>query len=401
MTPQHIVFSNGQKADIYVMSGLEKLVEPIATQIDDALKEREQLGLSLPKRLQLHIDYHFMEGATACASPATPPILRVNALGQAAMNTRCDDYRTVCMFFNAVRSVYTDMPQETLLRIVEDAKVLDAVEAEGGEYFEKMKRHVASLGRPYDEFKRHVISTQPLVKQAFGRAKTKIVTDVRGQKINDVRHELDHIDFFSSPLVQQHTDLQNRVGTLTMQLEAGDVSVSKELAAAQLELLKYDAKYNPIIELRAFVFDYIMPGEWINADFSQIRDNAVNRFKMDYVRCVYADRIAHAVLSQYWSRGEMDRATSNVVFHGVHQISGNARGTNYPLPATYNDELARRVFADIVSWVNQYQQNAEQIADAVYGAYRDNPSHLAKSTKVSSFEEFLIACKTDNGGDQE
>jgi len=384
---------------VYTHKELEELIPKVESELEKVLEEREKLGLSIPKDYQIFLNFYNAEGADATAQKTDKgSIISVNALKTVAYQFKgkeeeklvklanyFDITRTFLGHENWIFSIIHN-PEETMKNFEQAFKSEKALQA----YKEGFK----TRGRTYEEYKQFASENAEPAKKALYELLPKIKDAFKKADLS-LRHEIDHADFFNSQIysdsytkLKRSKELQYRLHTL------GDKSVSKEYAKANMETLKSKIETEPIIEPRAFFFDYIKPDEWDKTNYEEVKKKIFGKFLL-YIEHVFPRDILDTLVSQKWSKGEMDTATSMFLFYTVNNQMQSANSAAYVVqPEKVNYKTANQIlFKEIPEWKLKLAKNAEKTIEAIGQAYKEKPSRLKQANEAKTFEEFINTCK--------
>lgn len=378
---------------------LEGLIPKVESDLEKTIQEREKLGLSIPKDYNVFITFYNAEKADATAALTdSGPIICVNALKTAQyqfQGKEAEKLERISYYFDITRTLLGDerwilsvihKPEETIKQFEQAFK--------SEKSFQKYKEDFNTRGRTYEEYKKFatenaektkqvLYDTLPKIKEAFNKADLSL------------RHEMDHIDFFTSQLFLEYNSKLKNAKKLKHRLHIlGDKSVSKEYAKANMEMLKSKVEVEPITEPRAFFFDFIKPDEWNKANFEEVKKSVSGNF-LAYIEHVFPQDILDPIVSQKWSTGDMDTATSMFLFYIVNKQRRSANSQAYiTQPEKVNYKLANQIiFKEIPKWKLKLAKNSEKTIEAIGNAYKENPSRLKEANNAKTFEEFIEICK--------
>ena len=210
--------------------------------------------------------------------------------------------------------------------------------------------------------------------------------------LSSLRHEMDHVDFFGSPLYLDYHSRGKKAGELGQRLHTSkDKSVSVEYAQANMKVLGAMAKVVPLLEVRALFFNYVKPNEWDRADFEDLKRKVYGNFVSGYVEGGLPEDMLDKLVSVAWSEGQMDRQTSNYLFNIVNRQRESPNAMRYVVrPEQVNYDVANRIlYQELPEWKNRFATNGRTAVDVVGNAYRDNPSRLKKTNKTHTFHNIL------------
>jgi hypothetical protein len=254
-------------------------------------------------------------------------------------------------------------------------------------------------GREYDFYKNMVISDSKSTKELIDELLPKIVNVFDSSSLSLMRHELDHIDFFSSPFYIAHNAMSKKLKDLSHKLnDLKDTSVSEEFAQLNLKYLKQNSELVPILEGRALFFTYTPEGEFGGIGFSRVRDRVAKHIREGYIDKTYSHVIVDALISLAWSQGRMNRQTSNYLFQKITSLTGHPSSSRYVVDEEKVDyeQVFRIYHEELPKLMDVFRLNTDLAVDAIYHAYRYNPARLNEAKSATDFPGFMkIMSKID------
>jgi len=379
---------------------LEDLIPKVESDLEVAVKEREKLGLTIPEDYQVCITFYNSENAKATAQgTSSGSIICVNAL-RTAMEQLDEQDRNklsgLTYYFDITRTFLRD---ESWIRasIEDPVKTLGDFEKafKSEQIFQIYKEGCKARGREYDSYKDFTIKNAEKAKKTLEELMPSIKEGFKKADLS-LRHELDHSAFFTS---QIYKDFNSKLA-LTKQLQhklgiEKDQSVSKELAKANMEVLKAKVEIEPLLEPRALFFTHVKPDEWDKADFEKVKNKVYGNFLLSYIERAFPQDILDPLVSQKWSNGEMDTATSMFLFYTVNLQRQSANSIAYVIqPEKVNYNIANKVlYQELPEWKAKLAKNARTAVEAIGNAYKEKPSRLKEANNSKTFEEFIEICK--------
>lgn len=379
---------------------LEDLIPKVESDLEEAIKERESLDLSVPQNYKVQLMYYNSENAKANASDTClGRIICINTLPSITGLLKGEDENKLSFILKYFDIVRTFLGYEGwILQAMQDpAKTIENFEKafQSEQSFQQYKEGFKSRGREYDDYKDFMTKNAEPVKKALEDLLPKIRTVFEKADLS-LRHEMDHLDFFTSNMHEDTKSKLNLVKNLQHKLHIEkDLSVSKEYAKANMDLLKIMVEVNPIVETRAMFFNHIRPDEWGKADFEKVKNKVYGNFLLGYIEHSYPREILDPLISQKWSTGEMDTATSMFLFYTVNSQMQSANSQAYIVqPEKVNYEIANKIlYQEIPEWKMKLAKNARKVVETIGKAYKENPSRLKEANYAKTFEEFIEKCR--------
>ncbi|MDD9954445.1 MAG: hypothetical protein OXR66_09005 [Candidatus Woesearchaeota archaeon] len=346
--------------NIRTTEGLEALAEPVEEKVEQALAEREELGLSMPEPFDVHIQFYDSTGIASAirANESSPAILSTSALGMLYGEQR-ELVERIITYFQAVQRIMGPQSDEALLA-----------------HTASPKKVIAALG----EDRRGIKYLKDLAAKATEAIPIVQKAAVEGASTFDYseRHEIDHIDFFASSMYEHFAALEPKKDSTPAQ----EKKLWGESLAAYVGICAAE-------EARALFFNYIPLGEMRTADYDSVKTRIAVGFGDGYTRRSALDNIARYAVSKEGVNYE----TASYVIRAIDMTQGRPT-SEIPDEAAIDMEAAGRILYRIIPfWQNRLETNAQRAVEAVGNAYRDDPARLARTTRAESFDHFIELCK--------
>ncbi len=385
--------------------GLEA-VEPLFKQgLDEALAEREALGIGVPDTFHAGLYYANGKGRNnAEASLAkkvtgeTQKRIKLNVaktIGRVVHPETTRDIIDVMRYFELV-SDFLGHGEEVIIQTVQHpVKTLRKFEDsfEPGQ-LDEYKAVLAAKGTDYKTARsftyKHAKLVRGLLQKIAAKAPEALAkTDFR----RSLRHELDHVVMFGSPFYDTHNDLVIETLTTTQPESPGELKAHAEKTMLRL---KQEAEVLPLIEARGHVFNYVVLGDLGETDYDEIAPKIFDDLIKNYRDGVFLERVLDTVVIQYRARNEMNQATSNYLHWSLlTQLKS-------PLATTYGNfeegidmELAKKImYEEIPAWQKIFTDNARVAVRAVTTAFKEDPSRFVTAdAQAQTFEEYVAICR--------
>ena len=352
---------------------------------EEALREREELGLLIPKHMESHaflIPNQTFKGS-ACLSNDTPQIF-LNVLQNIQLPEELPigelNYRVqqIDHLFGPFLSFIKD-PQQHYASLLED------------EQFTKFSAFEKVRGRDpqriFEEHYKQVNTTRELwdmyvsaLPQAFNASANKTY-----------RHELEHAVHLQGPL---KTNKKARDHLLELErIAAYDTLTDEEshtLASLKHERLQERKYKEPIREALAHVFSSTEPMRIKEADFFVLKEGIKELIYENYLHTFSKEALSTAV-SKHWAEKNMNVSTSNTAFGFLEKTLYTT--TNYPIGELGTDqELVSNLFKSVQEESRAYIRNVQQATEATIHAFMHEPAVLNEAIYAHSLEEFVAVC---------
>lgn len=389
-----------KKMKIQTQKGLEKLTEKLESGLEETLKERENLGLSVPVDCDVRLAFYNHQNAEGHSRLIdSKPEIFVNALYIVANRFQREDGEKlgkVLHYFDIVRDFLGTRDEEDILKVIEHPmKAIREFEKNFGskKELQDYKDFFKQRGTDYDLYKNIAIRNAKFMRESLQELLPEIEEKFKEADLSILRHEMDHVDFFLSPLYLNHHAKRKYTIEVALKLHTHP-SVSQEFAQANIELLKSMSEVLPLLEARASFFNYIKPDEWDEADFDKIKKIICGAFIFEYVEGVYSEEILDKLVSRAWSNEEMDRQTSNYLFYLINEQrqSPNAMRYGIKLDEVNYGVVSRILYGELPRWKNRFAENMRVAVEVIGNVYRDEPSRLKEANRAKTVKEFLEMC---------
>ena len=383
---------------------LKGLLRKLEHELEIALQERKKLDLSLPQNYNTFIRFYNSQKAMAQAQLiGSSSIIEVNAaplvINQLKEKDR-EKLKNVMYYFDIVRDFLGGPEEDIIFSVAEHPiKMINQFEENfsSKEELKRYKRFFKERGRDYSSYKKITIDNAKFVRDTIKEMLPMIKKAFDSADLSSLRHEIDHVDFFSSPIYLDYYSKYIKAAKLGQRLHAKkDKSTSIEYALANMEVLKSMAEVSPLLEIRALFFNYVEPNEWSKVDFNNIKKKVYGNLISGYIEGGFPEEILDKLVSVEWSEDRMDRQTSNYLFDLVNKQRGSPNTLRYVVhPEQVNYSVANYImYKELPEWKNRFATNGKTIVDIISNAYKNNPSKLKEANKARTFQEFIELCES-------
>lgn len=388
--------------NVSAVPGLEELAERVETITGSVLREREQLGLSVPDRFNVHVRYSGSRYTAEASFSLLRPSIEVNAIPLVIPVLDTADasaLHDVTKYFGYVREAFGEVPDETVLSIIEDPSLIDRLESSmSPEDLVHLEKRFAQRGVPYGDLKEILVKAAPLASGILRKTRRRFVQALDEIELAVFRHEMDHVDLFRAGFASVYKAYRGSAWRAQRSWEErGDEESAKALAAAKMGFLKKMIRVDPVFETRALFFDHVPVDGWRDADFDAVRDAVIEDYRTTYIGEVRLSEIVDALVSRAWSEGRMDHKTSSFVFSSANaQRQDSVSHSLYARGETGVDraEAERILNEELPLWKNAMLDNAIDAATVFADAYREDPRRLQRGMTSTDAGEYLDACRS-------
>lgn len=379
------------------------VLEKVSSQFKEAEEERKELGLSYPEDCDVNLALFGNYGETAwaemsekgpkiriCMVPAILPYLTKNEKEDAA---------GLSAYFHVAREIYCDIPDGIItLMMANPEKMMDNIEINyiGKTLFKKYKDSLSKNGRSYEDYREGLIKNSEGALRAMKALKPRIAEIFSKVGTPSLRHEIDHTDLFDSVMLRRYSEQCGRVAKLENAFHFDDkTALSGEYAREKMRLLKMKSEVIPILETRALFFSKSETGKLKNGDFDLLKREVSDHFAISYAGHFCPEDMADAIVADYWSRGMMDKQTSNYIFESTSiSAETSSRGRYLVEYENVDYDIANRVLrVEIPFWERKFARNAKKAANAIALAFKNNPKRLNEAKKARTLDEFITVCE--------
>ncbi len=380
--------------------GYEELGEVVEAELQKVLDERAELGLSVPEDFSVGLNFYYSQKAFASAFYASPPGICLNILPMVQRVLKREDAEkiiTINQYFDTLRDLLGEKSgEEHIVQLLEHpVRTIKMFEKRLGANFDAYKHAFEANGTPYKEYRRAAVRNAKCIRMLLDGLKPVLLDSFPKVDFSSLRHEMDHVDLFSSPMYARFISMEKRAYDLLRKWQfIQSPAVSKEYAKAHLEKLAVASEVLTLMEIRALFFNSIAPSGWKHADFEKVKKKVYGEFADGYVEGEYPEKILDAIVCNAWSHGKMDKMTSNYLFEIVNRQRGSINQMRYvvKLDEVNYDVASQILYIELPLWKARFAANGLAAVEAVGNAYRDDPKRLAAANKAETFKEFLRVC---------
>tara|TARA_Y100000310_G_scaffold345267_1_gene463236 strand:- start:703 stop:1842 length:1140 start_codon:yes stop_codon:yes gene_type:complete len=371
--------------NVETLRGLEFLEEKVRNEINNAVQERTDLGLSVPAEVNVQVGYNSGEDILAYVSQNEGCVtLYINVLQ--GLRDDIEGAMELVKYFDQARHFFNDHEGRVLdclddpINTVEDFERSFASEDDLVQY----KQGFDVRGISYGMHSMFVIGESARMAKLLGRVVPEIERKVDDFDLSLMRHELDHIDFYSSPWQESYSAICKSIGDLIV-----DSDHLETLRSLNQQFLQMTSQIIPVIETRACFFDFVKPGEWGNVDFDAVKDQVNKEIFRSYVqhRCFIA--FLGTLVMQGQCDGMIDQETTNHLWYWGYGHVGSSKALNYNVTEGNRNMVLKIKDEEIPYWLRQAMFNSWQAVGVIGDAYRDDPSRLLRGNVALGFEEYL------------
>ena len=384
------------------LPGLENLVIRIESGLIDALREREQLGLSVPQRPKINVMFYQGRNRLAFANDqGGERTMGVNTavLWQPLLSEReRSDLESVMRYFDVARELIREPSEETILLLMNDPEsILGSMESSMSVgALDRRKNYLSMRGTTYEQYREILVRDAHQVRDTLAHLLPRFEQLAPDVNLSFIRHELDHIDFYSAPFSIHHNSRYERaVKAGVVFRERGDDASRHEYARARMEFLGSKALSRPLLEARAMFFDLIKPGMWDRVDYDVVGSNVLWRFLKNYVEDSLVEDLVDTLTLCALNRGRMSAQTAQYVQQTTsYQRLDEGAVNRYNIwpPEVDFSEANRILYCEIPYWKAKMADMAGEATEVFAAAYRDDPSRLKRAMVARTPEEYIALC---------
>jgi len=304
----------------------------------------------------------------------------------------------VMNYFDIVRDFLGNPHEDTVFSVAEHPiKTIKQFEDSFGseQALREYQDFFKERGTDYQFYKKVARRNAKFVRETVRGLLPRIEQVFETTDLSSLRHEMDHVDFFGSPMYLDYHSRGKKATELGQRLHVNkDKSASNEYARANMVVLETMAEVVPLLEVRALFFNYVKPDEWDKAGFDDVKRRVCGNFVSGYVEGGLPEDMLDKLVSVAWSEGQMDRQTSNYLFNIVNRQRESPNAMRYVVrPEQVNYDVANRIlYQGLPEWKNRLATNGQTAVNVVGNAYRDNPSRLKEANRARTFQEFMELC---------
>lgn len=386
--------------EIQAHDRLKGLTPKVESELEKTLQERKNLGLSVPQKFNTLIKFYNNQGGFARAIPTTIPTISINIAPITSSHLNAEDNKRLgatAYYFDIARDYLINLDEELIFSMINSPQktILQFEKCFSEDGLKERKKIFEERGVSCKTYERFLIEHAGPTKETIEYLLPKMKKTFNAMEIPFLRHEIDHVDFFTAQIYLDCLSISKEIMELCRQ-SCKDNSLSVEYVKANMECLETMTKIQPILEARALFFDYIKPGEWCNINFDNAKKDVYDNFVSSYIEDSYVGNTLDKLISVKWSENQMDRQTSNYLFKEVLTKAKNPNADRYVVDESrVNYDVANQILKqELPRWQNKFKANAKIAVEAIGNAYRDNPSKLSAANSAKTFQEYINLCKS-------
>lgn len=378
---------------------LSDLEFAVRKELDKVEEERSDLGLSYPEDYHFSVNYYEMEGALAQAFISTiGPFMSINVLMATYSHLDAEDQNKcadLLGYFDLVRDFLPGYSENAIIDLMGNPKeFMDSLESRiPKEGLVEFKDFFMRRGMPYDAYREFAIENAPKFNDILKHLLPKIKSIFYNLDFSSLRHEMDHLDFFSSPLYSRYNQLRKENQDLMINWQQEKTQESSEkYADSNLVVLDAQSRVLTLLEIRALFFNFVNVGEFGNMN-PEVSKKVFNYFDQGYIKNSTAESILEPLVSDSHRKWEMNQETSNYLFHKVNTARQSPTAARYVVnKGEVNMQLANSILSRVEEWQEIFRTNARQASEVIGQAFLRNPSALSHANKAKTFQEYLDMC---------
>ena len=185
-------------ANMFIEEGLEHLALPISKHVERAAIERDKMGIGVPDRdFCVKVLYAEDINSMGAVKPGVLHLYMLNHLTEHKGFSRDVEYGIVSVYLEKMRKLFPDMTSPQALGIVINPKgfVRDFKKYANDSVFQDFLGRMEEYGLNPKTYKKNLIEIMNTVGRSHSRLKPFFKKDIVDR--DTVRHELDHLVFFS------------------------------------------------------------------------------------------------------------------------------------------------------------------------------------------------------------
>lgn len=391
--------------EINATRGLGALKTKVKFDLEKAVEERKSLGLTVPEDFRVGIRYYNDTNTAACATmDNNMPYLGINVLSSVYKNYKGKldkDISFLMNYFDNSRELFINTDESIILDMMfHPVNVISELENSfRKKEFENLKKRSEMHGRKYTSYKKEAIDSahdarkllrvlNPVIKDKF--SKTRL-------SASGIRHELDHLDMFSSKICKRFYD------NIGLEKKAddkfkNDKKSSNEYAKIAKKTLKSRSEDYLLMEIKGLFFDNVPFNAWNRVDYEDVKRKVYGRFEFNYIEGALVESIVESLIKMHSPDLKFTVDTANYIrmvmlgssFLNLHADRYGAERTKI------NYTIANKImYEEIPEWKKIFAKNAEEATDAVGCAFKQDHSRFNKANKnAETFNQYIHILKS-------
>lgn len=357
---------------------------------------RQELGLkpiadTLPMLVRV---YDSDSLAYARHVPDMGSFIAVNVLPVVQRKNSKPEHAALRRYFNAFREVIFDLEEEEILSFIYQEKPDIAS-------FLKEKLSEDDMIQKWDWFNERgtslaeycdFLQRNAAIIRDVWESVSKDIVDAYKESEEDVLcyllHEVDHTDIYDTKMFQDTQKLQYKLIELEEDLEKN----SKEYAKLKMEHLRKRSEVCALLESRAILLSFVGDDiTKIKTEKEKITKQAILSYLDNKVNCEYMEEIAIALLAKEWSKGTMNRTTSNYILKTVNDYMRSEGSSRYRVDSEdVNLKVANRIlYRELPKWQNRFAENVMKVTPVLADALADHPERFEKAREAETLDEYV------------
>ncbi|MBN1896140.1 MAG: hypothetical protein JW789_00245 [Candidatus Aenigmarchaeota archaeon] len=366
---------------------IEGSYEAAAEMIENALLEREEMGLGIPDTsgLKVNLELASLKGCRGHLETDNMTVYAFNIARDDLYREHCHEVDVIDTFIRNLGKLSMNNRKLEVSAVLDDPeKALEDYERNMG--YLKMKKFRESEEFLYDyDTVRNTIITRAADVRDIVKGITPEMMDVfmrKGHKT--MRHELDHVELSqNSAIAKRHKMAIDAAKETEVDYAMKGKPADDIYRDAQRKLLNSLLEFDPLSEIRALFFSVVDPGEWKSTDFDRVSREVLGIYDKGYIwkgtgRDVMAD-LAKSLNGESITEKDL-----------IHIMN---RNTHYRTDDFNRDNVFRFLNMEFPMAMERLKDNAYRAADAIGTAYRDDPSRFVRAAKAGLFNRYLLACE--------
>ncbi|GEM_PF-5350184 len=367
---------------IRVSGGHRSSRRNLIARVEEALRERASLGLAPAGEFSVVITYYTKPGRLASTyNFEGEPVIMINALQHALIygNFQNEDQRHLRFLLQYLRVAYNYFKDTgDFLSFVEEPGRLSVERA--GKGYEGL--HLPFLGEEARGYREYLLKNLDAFRETLGLFREKSFDTIAEGSLNFIRHEIDHVAFFSSEIYRKYIRVfQERERERACSLEGGRIREPDLCLLKSHQYLTLLSWFVPLSEIEAGFFNFVSPFGWREADYEKVKELVLQWFWKNYMIKVLPVEIAEALLISKWAAGEVDLPTAAYIKKAIETQESTSQ--------LALDAEAKRVLEVLDWWKRRFWEVAVRVCEAAGEAYRKNPRLFTEAYRASDLEGFI------------
>lgn len=379
---------------ISVPDYLEGFRDVAAKSVEDSMAERREMGLSYPEDFTLGVWFYSEDSYVSAGKGDDGLIMNINCL-PSVMNELTEEEHDaaykVFRYFNAARAIFPKIDERRIISLAEDPENFFGARERDVD-IEVIRGILDGRNVSYEKYKSFLLDRAPSVRELLKTLIPKVSSLVYARP-EAIRHDMDHLDLYASPLYHSNESLYREASTIPLML--AQKSASPETCAdLSRKAVDFMSNLTPLMEIRALFFSHVPVGEWKTQNYETLKKKVQGHFLYGYLEQDMSQQALEMLAGQNMMSGGIDNHTFRYLVDISRMQFGSWPGNEHTHASENVDYGAAKdiLYRELPEWKMKLYDTAKRVVEAVGDAYRDDPGRLSRANNAGSLDEYLELC---------